>query len=185
MSNNLDSNQSESLDLNTNNNPIVVIQTSKGNIELELYKDKAPITVNNFLEYVNTDFYKNTVFHRVIKGFMIQGGGFLESGVKKDTNDPILLETTNNTNLSNDVGTISMARTMDPNSATSQFFINTVNNVSLDYSSEESPGYAVFGKVIKGMDVVENIENTQTTTKYQIYNDWPVEDIVIENIYIK
>ncbi|MCK9293143.1 MAG: peptidylprolyl isomerase [archaeon] len=166
-------------------NPIVIIKTSKGNIEVELFKDKAPKTVSNFLQYVEGGFYKNTVFHRVMKGFMVQGGGFLENGEQKDTFSPISLETTKDTNLSNLTGTLAMARTNDPNSATSQFFINTVDNFFLDYSSEVNPGYAVFGKVLSGMEVVKDIEDVKTTTKFKYHQDWPVEDVVILDVVIK
>jgi len=166
-------------------NTIVVIETSKGNIELELFDTNAPNTVKNFLEYVNTGFYENTVFHRVIKGFMVQGGGFIEDGSQKDVLDAIDLESTNITNLKNETGTVAMARTNDPNSATAQFFVNVTNNSFLDYSAPNNPGYAVFGKVISGMEIVTAIENVETTTKYQHYQDWPVEDIIIKKVYIK
>ena len=161
-------------------NPQVLIETSAGNITLELYPDKAPITVKNFLSYVSDGTYENTVFHRVIKGFMIQGGGFTTSGQEKPTKVPIKLESNNG--LKNDIGTIAMARTNDPNSATDQFFINTVNNGPLNYAYG-NPGYAVFGKVISGMDVVNKIEATKTTTKNQMKN-WPVNDIVIKKVSV-
>jgi peptidyl-prolyl cis-trans isomerase B (cyclophilin B) len=164
---------------------IAVIETSLGDIEIEFYDLNAPITVSNFKSYVQSDFYKNTVFHRVIKNFMIQGGGFLISGEQKDTNNPIVLESTDKTGLSNLKGTVAMARTIDPNSATSQFFINTNDNLFLDYKNETEPGYAVFGKVISGMDVVLNIENLQTETKFSFYQNWPTEDVLIKRIYIK
>ncbi len=164
---------------------IAVIETSLGDIELELYDLNSPITVNNFKSYVGSDFYKNTVFHRVIKDFMIQGGGFLETGVQKETNAPIILESTDKTGLTNIKGTVAMARTMDPNSATSQFFINTNDNLFLDYKNETEPGYAVFGKVISGMDVVLKIENKKTETKFNFNQNWPVEDVLIKRIYIK
>jgi cyclophilin family peptidyl-prolyl cis-trans isomerase len=160
---------------------VVVLETTKGNIEIELYYDKAPITVNNFKEYVTSGFYDDLVFHRIIDGFMIQGGGFDTTGAKKQTNDPIIIESNNG--LKNKVGTIAMARTMDPNSATSQFFINTVDNSFLDYSSSD-PGYAVFGKVISGMDVVYNIEKVDTDSK-DGHQNWPVEDIIIIKAYLK
>ncbi len=166
----------------TSDTKIAVIETTKGNIELELYPKEAPITVQNFEEYVNSGFYEGLIFHRVISGFMIQGGGFTPNGVQKETKDPIKLESNNG--LSNVLGTISMARTNDPNSATSQFFINTADNLFLDYQSPENPGYAVFGRVIDGMDVVDEIENSTTTSK-GYYLDWPIEDIVINRIYFK
>ncbi len=168
---------------NQNANPIVVISTTKGDIEIELDSTKAPITVNNFKSYVSGGFYENTVFHRVIKGFMIQGGGFTGDGVQKDVMAPIAIESNNG--LSNLTGTIAMARTNDPNSATSQFFINVVDNKFLDYTSSANPGYAVFGKVISGMDVVYAIENSSTSTKLGIYQDWPVDNVVITKVYFK
>lgn len=164
-----------------NMNPIVIMETSKGNIEIELYPEKAPITVANFLEYVDSNFYSNLIFHRVISGFMIQGGGFDKNGVQKQTKSPIKLET--NKGLSNLTGTIAMARTNVPDSATSQFFINTVDNSGLDYSTQD-PGYAVFGKVISGMDVVYEIEKVDTSTKSG-HENWPVEDVVILKVYRK
>ena len=161
-------------------NPKVLIKTNLGEIEVELYPDKAPITVENFLSYVKEGTYKGTVFHRVIKDFMIQGGGFTSEGEEKPTKAPIKLESSNR--LSNKKGTISMARTMVADSATNQFFINTVDNNFLDYSPQND-GYAVFGKVTSGMEIVEKIEASKTTTKLGM-NDWPVEDILIENIEI-
>ena len=159
-------------------NPQILIETSEGNITLELYADKAPITVANFLSYVEDGTYENTVFHRVIKGFMIQGGGFTTAGQEKPTKSPIKLESNNG--LKNDAGTIAMARTNVPDSATDQFFINTVNNDFLNYAPN-NPGYAVFGKVISGMDVVKKIEASQTTTKNKM-EDWPVKDVVIKKV---
>jgi len=161
-------------------NPKVLIKTSAGDITLELYPDKAPITVGNFLNYVNEGSYSDTVFHRVIKGFMIQGGGFTEDGNEKPTNAEIKLESDNG--LKNEAGTIAMARTNVPDSATNQFFINTVDNDFLNYAPG-NPGYAVFGKVIGGMDVVKKIETSKTTTKHQM-SDWPVEDIKIINVTV-
>jgi peptidyl-prolyl cis-trans isomerase A (cyclophilin A) len=171
---------------NNNNNKMaskstkVLLETTDGNIELELYPDKAPITVANFLSYVKDGTYDGTVFHRVIESFMIQGGGFTPDGNQKQTKANITLESNNG--LSNDVGTIAMARTSDPNSATDQFFINTANNSFLNYSVRDQ-GYAVFGKVINGMDVVKKIEESPTTTKYRM-SDWPSEDIIITKVTI-
>jgi len=159
-------------------NPQILIETSEGNITLELYADKAPITVANFLSYVEDGTYENTVFHRVIKGFMIQGGGFTTAGQEKPTKSPIKLESNNG--LKNDAGTIAMARTNVPDSATDQFFINTVNNDFLNYAPSNH-GYAVFGKVVSGMDVVKKIEASQTTTKNKM-EDWPVKDVVIKKV---
>ncbi|MBN1682680.1 peptidylprolyl isomerase [Candidatus Bathyarchaeota archaeon] len=171
---------------------VVVFETNRGIIEVELYRDKAPITVENFVRYVNEGHYNNTVFHRVISGFVIQGGGFAANGTEKPTHDPIQLES--NKGLSNKAGTIAMARTSDANSATSQFFINLVDNSKdLDYSSTNM-GYAVFGKVIKGMDIVTQIGKVSTSTryiylpKYNItlpYEDWPVSDEFIIRAYLK
>jgi len=161
---------------------IVVLETSKGNIEIELDRENAPVTVENFLGYVNSGFYDGTVFHRVISSFMIQGGGFTGEGVEKETNPPIKLESDNG--LKNSRGTVAMARTNQPDSATSQFFINVADNPFLDYAPGND-GYAVFGKVVSGMDVVDEIKSVQTTTKYGAYQDWPVEDIVITRAYVK
>lgn len=160
---------------------IVILETSKGNIEIELDDKNAPITTANFISYVNSGHYNGLVFHRVIKGFMVQGGGFDTNGTQRKVQAPIILESKNG--LKNNVGTIAMARTNDPNSATSQFFINTVDNDFLNYSAG-NPGYAVFGKVIKGMNIVFDIENTKTSTK-RGQGDWPVEDIIITKAYLK
>lgn len=164
--------------INMGKNPQVLIKTSEGEIAIELYPDKAPVTVKNFLEYVKSGAYEGTVFHRIIKGFMIQGGGFTLQGQEKPTNAPIKLESDNG--LKNLAGTIAMARTNVPDSATNQFFINAVDNDFLDYSPG-NPGYAVFGKVISGMDVVKKIEASQTTVKNRM-GDWPVKDIIINKI---
>jgi cyclophilin family peptidyl-prolyl cis-trans isomerase len=160
---------------------IVIIETSKGVIEIEIDFKNAPITSENFKEYVENGFYDGTVIHRIIEGFMIQGGGFTTEGVIKETKNPIILESNNG--LKNEKGTIAMARTSDPDSATSQFFINTANNDFLDYASG-NPGYAVFGKVVSGMEVIDKIEEVETETR-EIYQDWPIEDIVIIRAYIK
>ncbi len=159
----------------------VLMQTTQGNITLELDRANAPITVENFISYVEDDFYSGTVFHRVIDGFMIQGGGFTEDQVQKETKTPIMLESYNG--LSNTRGTIAMARTNVPNSATSQFFINVVDNTFLDFQSASQPGYAVFGEVTQGMEVVDQIRLAQTTTKGP-HQNWPVEDIVITSVTI-
>lgn len=165
-------------------NPVVVIQTNLGDIEVELNQEKAPNTVKNFLEYVKSGFYSGTIFHRVIKNFMIQGGGFTKDMQQKKTLAPIAIESNNG--LKNDKGTIAMARTSDPNSATSQFFINTKDNSFLNYSAPTAQGYgyAVFGKVIKGMDVVDKIENSKTATVGYM-GDVPVTQVVIEKVYEK
>ena len=146
-----------------------------GTFIVELDPVKAPVTVKNFLSYVNKGYYSGTIFHRVIKNFMIQGGGFTPDMVKKKTDPPIVLEAQKG--LSNMRGTIAMARTGNPNSATSQFFINVVNNRNLDHMGG---GYAVFGKVIKGMEVVDKIRNTATATKSR-FRDVPVETMLIKS----
>ncbi|MFH1221681.1 MAG: peptidylprolyl isomerase [Candidatus Micrarchaeota archaeon] len=158
----------------------VVLETSMGNIEIELNRAKAPVTVENFVTYVKAGQYDGTVFHRVIKGFMIQGGGFA-GGKEKPVQAPIKLESNNG--LKNTAGTVAMARTNDPNSATSQFFINVADNSFLDYTPS-NPGYAVFGKVTSGMDVVKKIEAVQTASRGN-YDDWPVQDVVIQKAYMK
>ncbi|MBD3389755.1 peptidyl-prolyl cis-trans isomerase [Candidatus Micrarchaeota archaeon] len=163
------------------NKEIAVIETSKGTIEVELDRENAPETVENFVSYADEGFYDGTVFHRVIKGFMIQGGGFSQNGTQKETHTPISLESDNG--LMNLRGTIAMARTMDPDSATSQFFINTADNPFLDYSPGND-GYAVFGKVISGMSVVDSIASMETANR-GTHGDWPVEDVLINRVYIK
>ncbi|RMF92495.1 MAG: peptidylprolyl isomerase A [Candidatus Schekmanbacteria bacterium] len=145
-------------------NPVVLMKTTLGEIEIELYPEKAPETVKNFLAYVNANFYSGLIFHRVIPGFMIQGGGFSAKMLKKPTNPPIKNEADNG--LKNDRGTIAMARTPEIDSATSQFFINLADNDFLNHK-DDTPrgyGYAVFGRVIKGMDVVDEIAKVKTTT---------------------
>lgn len=159
-------------------NPQVLIKTSEGDITLRLFRDKAPITVENFLTYVDAGFYNGTVFHRVIPNFMIQGGGFTPDMIEKATNDPIANESKNR--LHNTRGTITMARTNDPDSATSQFFINQRNNLQLDWAPGR-PGYSVFGEVILGMDIVDFI-TTAPTGKVGMFSDVPLEPIVINEI---
>jgi len=157
----------------------VELQTSKGNIKIELDEAKAPESVRNFVEHVKRGHYDGTVFHRVIKGFMIQGGGF-EPGMKqKATGQPIRNEANNG--LKNARYTLAMARTSDPHSATAQFFINAADNAFLDHKSESSQGwgYAVFGRVIEGEDVVDSIEKVQTGSKSG-HGDVPLEDVTIQ-----
>ena len=161
-------------------NPQVEIKTNMGNIVLELYPDKAPKTVENFVQYVKDGFFKGTIFHRVIPGFMIQGGGFSADLAQKQTRAPIQNEAGNG--LKNDTGTIAMARTNDPHSATAQFFINVKDNQMLDFTPG-NPGYAVFGKVSKGMDVVNKIEAVQTGNRGG-HQNVPVKPIVIEDAKI-
>lgn len=161
----------------------VLMDTSMGKIELSLDEQKAPKTVANFVQYANKGFYNQTIFHRVIDGFMIQGGGFTSDMVQKPTTQPI--ENEANNGLKNEIGTIAMARTGDPHSATSQFFINVNNNQSLNYTSStlQGYGYTVFGKVTKGMDVVNKIAKTQTTN-HLMHQDVPKQPIVIKNVQI-
>jgi peptidyl-prolyl cis-trans isomerase A (cyclophilin A) len=157
-------------------NPMVTIRTSKGNIEVELFADKAPLSVKNFLQYVDDKHYNGTIFHRVIKGFMIQGGGFTKSMSQKPTRAPIKNEAANG--LKNDRGTIAMARTGDPDSATAQFFINVVDNSGLNRPSPDGHGYCVFGKVVQGMDVVDQIRSVPTGSQGGM-QDVPTEPIEI------
>jgi peptidyl-prolyl cis-trans isomerase A (cyclophilin A)/peptidyl-prolyl cis-trans isomerase B (cyclophilin B) len=166
-------------------NPVIVMKTNMGTIEVELYPDKAPTTVENFLRYVDEGHYDGTIFHRVIKGFMIQGGGFDTNMQQKSTHDPIKNEANNG--LKNEPGTIAMARTSDPHSATAQFFINTVNNTFLNFTSESGRGwgYTVFGKVTSGMDVVTKIEATPTGAKRPFPKDVPQETVIIESVTLK
>ncbi|WP_280150373.1 peptidylprolyl isomerase [Piscinibacter sp. XHJ-5] len=156
----------------------VELQTTKGNIRIELDEAKAPESVRNFLTYVAKGHYDGTVFHRVIKGFMIQGGGFAAGMKQKPTDPPVRNEANNG--LKNDRYTISMARTSDPHSATAQFFINSADNASLNFRSESPSGwgYAVFGKVVSGQDVVDTIEGVKTGRK-GFHDDVPLEDVVI------
>jgi len=157
----------------------VLIKTNKGDITVALNQEKAPESVKNFLRYVDEGFYNGTVFHRVIEGFMIQGGGLTPDMSKKDTHEGITNEAKNG--LKNVRGSIAMARTRDPHSATSQFFINHRNNDNLDYPSFDGWGYAVFGMVTEGMDVVDAIANEQVTVKEGRENV-PVKNILIESI---
>ena len=159
-------------------NPIVGLKTNQGIITIELYPDKAPKTVENFIQYVKDGFYNGTVFHRVIPGFMIQGGGF-EPGMKeKATRKPIENEAKNG--LRNEAGTLAMARTSDPHSASAQFFINLVNNNRLDYPSFDGWGYAVFGRVTSGMDVVQKIA-TVPTGNTGGHQNVPTTPVIIES----
>ena len=161
-------------------NPSVVITTSSGIMKAELFEDKAPITVKNFLAYVDEKFYDNTIFHRVIATFMIQGGGF-EPGMKqKKTKAAIKNESSNG--VSNKRGTLAMARTSDPDSATAQFFINVVDNNFLDKAqSRDGAGYCVFGKVTEGLDVVDKIKAVKTGNKSG-HSDVPLQDVTIQSI---
>lgn len=160
---------------------MIVIQTSKGDIFLELDSENTPLTVENFLQYVKSGFYNNTIFHRVIDGFMIQGGGFTPTMDQKATNSNLVNEA--KSAKPNKRGTIAMARTMDPHSATSQFFINVADNGFLNFTGEHSQGYGycVFGEVTKGMDVVDAIAKVKTGPKMG-HADVPLEEVVIHEI---
>jgi cyclophilin family peptidyl-prolyl cis-trans isomerase len=161
-------------------NPIIEFETNQGNFKIELYPDKAPKTVSNFLYYVDKGFYKETIFHRVISNFMIQGGGFTREMSEKKTQAPIANESNNG--LVNNTGTVAMARTNDPNSATAQFFINLIDNNFLNYTSPEpsSIGYCVFGKIIEGMNVVHKIGQLPTGNS-RGFSDVPIRPVIILN----
>ena len=171
-----------SLNIYAEENIKFVIDTSKGNIVIETYPKKAPITVKNFESYVNKGFYDNTIFHRVIDGFMIQGGGFTKDMAQKQTDAPIQNEASNG--LKNEKYTIAMARTSIPDSATSQFFINVNNNNFLDYPGQDGAGYCVFGKVIEGQDVVDKIAKLKTRVKNGM-GDVPIKTVKINSIKVK
>ena len=159
--------------------PQIELVTSQGSVVLELNPAAAPVSVNNFLTYANGGFYNNTLFHRVIAGFVVQGGGYTRGLVKKaDQLAPIVLESNNG--LSNARGTLAMARTNVPNSATSEFFVNLVDNRSLDYQSPASPGYAVFGKVVNGLDVIDKIAALPTTSVNSFANV-PTTDVTLQS----
>lgn len=164
-------------------NPQVTFETNHGDFVVELYPQKAPKTVANFLAYVNSGFYKDTIFHRVINRFMIQGGGFTANMKEKETREPIVNEANNG--LLNEPGTLAMARTQDPDSATAQFFINLENNQFLNYQGPEPDliGYCVFGRVLKGMDVVREIATTPTGFKGP-YSDVPKTTVLIKDIKV-
>ncbi|MEO7464931.1 MAG: peptidylprolyl isomerase [Nitrosospira sp.] len=163
-------------------NPQVEIRTNSGNIVLELYPDKAPKTVENFLGYVKDDHYKGTLFHRIIPGFMIQGGGFDKAFKQKATRQPVENEAANG--LKNELGTVAMARTSDPQSASAQFFINVGANAFLNYTAptQRGYGYTVFGKVISGMEVVNKIAAKPTSSGGPFPTDVPKESVIIEEI---
>lgn len=164
-------------------NPRVALETNKGRIVIELYADKAPKSAKNFLAYVKAGHYNNTIFHRVIPGFMIQGGGFTPDMTEKPTRDPIQNEADNR--VLNQRGTLAMARTGDPNSATAQFFINLVNNGALNFTGKTPSGwgYAVFGNVVEGMDVVDAIAQVPTATK-GMYENVPTQPVVIQKVTV-
>ncbi len=165
-------------------NPVVAVSTTLGDFTIELFRDRAPVSVANFLQYIQEDFYPGTVFHRVKSGFMIQGGGFTESLVEKATRPPIQNEATNG--LRNTRGTVAMARTRQLRSATSQFYVNVVDNRMLDHTgyAPDEFGYAVFGRVLSGMDVVDTIAAVQTHTVGDM-EDVPLEPVVIKSITLQ
>lgn len=162
---------------------MITIQTNYGDISIELDHEKTPKTAANFIEYVKSGFFENTLFHRVIPNFMIQGGGFEPGMVKKDTFDPI--ENEADMGASNKRGTIAMARTSDPHSATSQFFINIVDNPFLDFKAKNANGwgYCVFGQVVSGMDVVDKIKNIKTSSQHG-HQDVPEKEVIIQKVIL-
>ena len=165
---------------NLNQNPVVEMKTSMGQIKIQLFKIEAPISTENFLKYVDKKFYDGVIFHRVIKGFMIQGGGFLPDMTEKPTLFSNIKNEAKN-GLSNKRGTLAMARTNEVDSASAQFYINVVDNAMLDHKSQDQYGYAVFGEVIEGMDVVDKIRAVSTTTKNG-FSDVPEKTVKIESV---
>ena len=167
----------------TGTNPMVEMRTSLGTMKIELYPEKAPKTAENFLRYAREGFYDGTIFHRVISGFMIQGGGFTPDMLEKETRAPIANEASNG--LKNVRGSLAMARTGDPHSASSQFFINTVDNPFLDFTAEtvQGYGYAVFGEVVEGLETLDAIKKVSTGSR-DGYDDVPVDPVVIESVRI-
>ena len=163
---------------------MITLHTNFGDIQLQLNAEKAPLTVANFMKYVEDGFFDGTIFHRVIDGFMIQGGGFTEDMSQKRSGEPVKNEANNG--LSNRKGTIAMARTSDPHSATAQFFININDNTFLDFKAENSQGwgYCVFGEVVEGMDVVEKIKGVNTGNR-GMHQDVPLEAVVIQSVSVQ
>lgn len=159
-----------------------LFKTNLGSFKIELDEKNAPITTKNFLDYVNSGFFNGTIFHRVINGFMIQGGGFTPDMKQKDTKPPIVNESNNG--LKNDAYTVAMARTSVPDSATSQFFINVANNDFLNYPAQDGFGYCVFGKVTEGMDTIDKIQNMATGNHPNGHQDVPIEAIIIEEVSV-
>ncbi|MFV0508694.1 MAG: peptidylprolyl isomerase [Shewanella algae] len=162
---------------------MITLHTNHGDIKLALDSEKAPLTAANFIKYAQEGFYDGTIFHRVIDGFMVQGGGFTEQMSQKPTNSPVRNEANNG--LSNKTGTIAMARTSDPHSATAQFFINVNDNTFLDFKNEsiQGWGYCVFGEVVEGMDVVNAIKGV-STGNHGMHQDVPLEAVIIEKVTI-
>lgn len=163
---------------------MIIFHTNKGNIKIETFNEKAPETVKNFLNYCQSGFYDNTLFHRVIDGFMIQGGGFEPDMKEKHTNAPIKNEADNG--LKNNSGTLAMARTVNPHSATAQFFINVADNDFLNHQAPTTQGwgYCVFGKVVEGMDTINEIKRVKTG-RNGMHSDVPIEDIIIQKVTIE
>ncbi len=161
-------------------NPVVVMETTLGNVKIELFEKEAPISVKNFMDYAASGFYNGTIFHRVIPGFMAQGGGFTADRKQKPTNAAIKNEAANG--LKNDRGTLAMARTSAPESATSQFFINVTNNNMLNRPNPDGAGYAVFGKVVEGMDVVDKIVSARTKNVNMVFQNMPETPIFIKSV---
>ena len=161
-------------------NPVVEMETSLGKFKIELFEKEAPVSVKNFLEYVKSGYYAGTIFHRVIPGFMAQGGGLTASLQPKPGDRPAIRNEADN-GLKNNRGTVAMARTGDPNSATSQFFVNVVDNKMLDRPNPDGFGYAVFGKVVEGMDVVDKIVTTPQIRKNSVFQNVPLETVVIKS----
>ena len=160
---------------------MITLKTNRGDIVIQLDKENAPKTSENFIQYVKDGHFDGTIFHRVIESFMVQGGGFMPGMVEKQTRQPIENEAKNN--LSNLTGTIAMARTADPHSASAQFFINVADNKFLDYPGQDGWGYCVFGKVTAGMEVVNEIKGVETTS-HMGHQDVPADDIVVEQAII-
>lgn len=165
------------------NNPVVIMETSLGNVKIELFEKEAPISVKNFLNYAKSGYFSGTTFHRVIPGFMIQGGGLTANLTPKPGENPPIKNEADN-GLKNDRGTLSMARAGDPNSASSQFFINVVNNNKLNRPNPDGFGYAVFGKVIDGMDVVDKIVSTPQVRKNSVFQNVPIEPVTIKAVKV-
>jgi peptidyl-prolyl cis-trans isomerase A (cyclophilin A) len=163
-------------------NPVVMMETTLGNIKIELFEKDAPISVKNFLDYASSGYYSGTIFHRVMQNFMIQGGGHTPDRKEKPTKAAIKNEAANG--LKNDRGTIAMARKADPNSATAQFFINVVNNNGLNRPNPDGAGYAVFGKVIEGMDVVDKIVAVKTLSLNMVFQNIPETPVVIKSVKV-
>jgi peptidyl-prolyl cis-trans isomerase A (cyclophilin A) len=163
-------------------NQVVTMETTLGNVKIELFEKEAPISTKNFLEYAKSGFYAGTIFHRVIPGFMIQGGGHTPDRKEKATRAPIKNEAVNG--LKNDRGTIAMARTADPDSAKAQFFINVKNNDMLNRPSPDGAGYAVFGKVVEGMDVVDKIVSVKTQNVNMVFQNFPETAVVIKSVKV-